>query len=158
MSMALAALKNRLMLRSGKLVRWRSAKGRQLRLAAAAPSVPWTDLTYALVPNGSTLDYVADAPYVGRLGVMKESYVNALYLVGCETPTSFCTTTDPRWNLGMTRALLNQGEPYTDPALDDMLEEIHRVLVPGGRICLADLTVEGELPPEVANDQSAWAG
>jgi hypothetical protein len=22
----------------------------------------------------------------------------------------------------------------------------------------ADLTVEGELPPEVANDQSAWAG
>jgi arsenite methyltransferase len=38
------------------------------------------------------------------------------------------------------------------------LAEIYRVLVPGGRICLADLTVEGELPPEVANDQSAWAG
>jgi arsenite methyltransferase len=38
------------------------------------------------------------------------------------------------------------------------LAEIYRVLGPGGRICLADLTVEGELPPEVANDQSAWAG
>jgi arsenite methyltransferase len=38
------------------------------------------------------------------------------------------------------------------------LAEIFRVLRPGGRICLADLTVEGELPPEVANDQSAWAG
>jgi arsenite methyltransferase len=38
------------------------------------------------------------------------------------------------------------------------LAEIFRVLGPGGRICLADLTVEGELPPEVANDQSAWAG
>ncbi len=38
------------------------------------------------------------------------------------------------------------------------LAEIFRVLAPGGRICLADLTVEGELPPEVANDQSAWAG
>ena len=38
------------------------------------------------------------------------------------------------------------------------LAEIYRVLAPGGRICLADLTVEGELPPEVANDQSAWAG
>jgi hypothetical protein len=25
-------------------------------------------------------------------------------------------------------------------------------------MCMADLTVEGELPPEVANDQSAWAG
>jgi SAM-dependent methyltransferase len=38
------------------------------------------------------------------------------------------------------------------------LAEIFRVLRPRGRICLADLTVEGELPPEVANDQSAWAG
>jgi SAM-dependent methyltransferase len=38
------------------------------------------------------------------------------------------------------------------------LSEIFRVLGPGGRISLADLTVEGELPPEVANDQSAWAG
>jgi arsenite methyltransferase len=38
------------------------------------------------------------------------------------------------------------------------LAEILRVLRPTGRICIADLTVEGELPPEVANDQSAWAG
>jgi arsenite methyltransferase len=38
------------------------------------------------------------------------------------------------------------------------LAEIFRVLRPGGRICMADLTVEGDLPPEVANDQSAWAG
>lgn len=38
------------------------------------------------------------------------------------------------------------------------LAEIHRTLRPGGRISLADLTVEGDLPPEVANDQSAWAG
>jgi arsenite methyltransferase len=38
------------------------------------------------------------------------------------------------------------------------LAEIFRVLAPGGRVCMADLTVEGELPPEVANDQSAWAG
>jgi arsenite methyltransferase len=38
------------------------------------------------------------------------------------------------------------------------LAEIFRVLRPGGRICMADLTVEGELPPEVAGDQSAWAG
>ena len=38
------------------------------------------------------------------------------------------------------------------------LAEIYRVLRPEGRICMADLTVEGDLPPEVANDQSAWAG
>jgi arsenite methyltransferase len=38
------------------------------------------------------------------------------------------------------------------------LAEMFRLLKPGGRICMADLTVEGELPPEIANDQSAWAG
>ena len=38
------------------------------------------------------------------------------------------------------------------------LAEIFRVLKPGGRISMADLTVEGELPPEIVNDQSAWAG
>jgi SAM-dependent methyltransferase len=38
------------------------------------------------------------------------------------------------------------------------LAEMFRLLKPGGRICMADLTLEGELPPEIANDQSAWAG
>ncbi len=38
------------------------------------------------------------------------------------------------------------------------LAEMYRLLRPGGRICMADLTVEGELPPEIVNDQSAWAG
>ncbi|MGH3118005.1 MAG: methyltransferase domain-containing protein [Gaiellales bacterium] len=38
------------------------------------------------------------------------------------------------------------------------LAEMFRLLRPGGRICMADLTVEGELPSEIANDQSAWAG
>ncbi len=36
-----------------------------MQIAAAAPNIPWTDLAYSLAPNGSTLDYVADAPYVG---------------------------------------------------------------------------------------------
>ena len=38
------------------------------------------------------------------------------------------------------------------------LAEFYRVLGPGGRICMADLTVEGGPLPEVAGDQSAWGG
>ena len=42
------------LLPSGKLVRWRSPKGTPLRIAAAAPVIPWTDLIYAAAPNGLT--------------------------------------------------------------------------------------------------------
>jgi len=51
-SFMLAALRNRVMLPSGKLVRWRSPDGTPLRIAAAAPVIPWTDLIYAAAPNG----------------------------------------------------------------------------------------------------------
>jgi X-Pro dipeptidyl-peptidase (S15 family)/X-Pro dipeptidyl-peptidase C-terminal non-catalytic domain len=123
MSMALAALKNRVMLPNGRLVPWRSPEGKRMRIAAAAPFIPWTDLGSALVPNGSTLDYVANAPYRGRYGVMKESYVNALYAVGCNTPTTYCTTTNPNWDLGAWLKRLNQGEPYTGSLVTRILHQ-----------------------------------
>ena len=68
MSMALAALRDRMMLPDGSLVPWKSPGGKEMELAAAAPQWPWTDLAYSLMPNGRTLDYVADAPYRGPDG------------------------------------------------------------------------------------------
>ena len=124
-SMALAALSDRVMLPNGSLVPWTSPQGTPMRLAAAAPIIPWTDLAYSLTPNGSTLDYVADAPYRGRVGVQKQSLVNGLYLVGCAL--NFCAPpgADPDADLTSWKNRLDAGEPYEgDPLVTDVLDEI----------------------------------
>jgi arsenite methyltransferase len=59
---------------------------------------------------------------------------------------------------GSVDVVLSNGVLNLSARKSRALAEIFRVLRPGGRICRADLTVAGDLPPEVANDQSAWAG
>ena len=125
MSMALAALKNRMVLEDGSLVPWTSPGGKQMKIAAAAANIPWTDLAYSLTPNGSTLDYVADAPYVGRFGVMKESLTNGLYLSGLAAPGFYAPEgSDPSADLTGWRNLLLAGEPYDNPAGQAVVDEI----------------------------------
>jgi hypothetical protein len=113
MSMALGALKNRKVLPDGRLVPWRSPGGKRMRIAAAAPNVPWTDLAYSLQPNGSTLDYLADSPYRGRFGVEKQSYVNGLYVSGLLAPGFYAPQgSDPSADLTGWKAAIEAGEPY----------------------------------------------
>jgi Acetyl xylan esterase (AXE1) len=124
-TMALAALRDRVMRPDGSLAPWTSPKGTPMRLAAAAAIVPWTDLAYSLMPNGSTLDYVADAPYRGRVGVEKQSFVSGLYLVGCQF--NFCAPVGADRDADLTgwKTRIDQGEPYDgDPATADTLDEI----------------------------------
>jgi predicted acyl esterase len=127
LSMALAALKDRKMMPDDSLVPWVSpVDAEPMRIAGAAPSVPWTDLAYALVPNGSTLDYVTDAPYAGRFGVMKQSLVTGLYLSGQLSEGFYAPQgEDPSADLTGWKALLDAGEPYDgNPAAAAILEEI----------------------------------
>ncbi len=131
LSMALASLKDRVMMPNGQLVPWTSpANGITMRIAAATPIVPWTDLSYSLDPNGGTLDYVADSPYSGRIGIEKESLVGGLYFTGSTagkycgaSPYPPCTDFDSdvtAWN-----ARLNAGEPYDgDPEVNAIFGEI----------------------------------
>ena len=127
MSMALAALKDRTMLPDGSLVPWESpTDGTALELAVALPNIPWTDLAYSLAPNGSNIDYIRDASYFGRFGVMKQSYVTGLYVSGSGAPGYYLPAgLNLSGNINGWFQLLNEGEPYdgqTGP--QQLLDEI----------------------------------
>ena len=130
-SMALAALKNRKMVPAGDgtLIPWVSTGGKQMQIAAAQPDIPWTDLAYSLQPNGHTLDYVTDSPYLkrGRIGVMKQSFVAALYGLGQALSNYAAPGTDPDADLNTWYAAINAGEPYDqNPLSQDIVDEITR--------------------------------
>ena len=87
MSLQLGSLKDRVELPNGELIPWVSPKGTPMKIAATAPEFPWTDLAQSLQPNGSNLDYVANAPYAGVLGnhefgIQKQNWNESLYFGG----------------------------------------------------------------------------
>jgi dienelactone hydrolase len=130
-SMALAALKNRKMVKQpgddDALIPWVSDGGRAMQIAAAQPDIPWTDMAYSLMPNGHTLDYVADAPYFqrGRVGVMKQSFVAGLYATGQLTSNFAAPGTDPDADVITWFELINAGEPYDqNPQTADIADEV----------------------------------
>ena len=130
-SMALGALKDRKMVNSpdaeGTLVPWVSDGGKAMRIAAAQPDIPWTDLAYSLQPNGHTLDYVADAQYLqrGRIGILKQSWVALLYAAGQALSNYAAPGTDPDADLITWYAAVNAGEPYdSNPLSQDIVDEI----------------------------------
>ena len=124
MSMALGALKDRVVMPDYSLVPWESPDGKPMQIAAAAPNIPWTDLAYSLAPNGSTLDYVADAPYKGRIGVQKESLVAGLYLTGITAPGTYAAEgSDPTADVTGWKNKLDEGEPY-GPEAQDIVDEL----------------------------------
>ena len=54
--------------------------------------------------------------------------------------------------------VISNGVINLSPRKSRVLAEIRRVLKPGGRLCVADLTVNEELPPELQTNDAAWAG
>jgi fermentation-respiration switch protein FrsA (DUF1100 family) len=125
LSMALAALKTRKMLPDGSLVPWTSPGGKPMRIAAAAPEIPWTDLAYSLAPNGRNLDYVTDSPYQGPPGILKQSFVAGLYALGEASGNYAPFGLDQDADLRKWYAVTNAGEPYEgNPFITDLIEEL----------------------------------
>jgi len=54
--------------------------------------------------------------------------------------------------------VISNGVINLSPRKSRVFAEVHRVLKSGGRFCVADLTVEEDLPPEILTSDSAWAG
>jgi len=55
--------------------------------------------------------------------------------------------------------IISNGVINLSPRKARVMAECARVLRPGGRLCVSDLTVDqDELPPEIATQPAAWAG
>ncbi len=133
LSLQLATLKDRVMMPDGSLVPWTSpVNGISMRIAGAAPDIPWSDLAYSLTPNGHKLDYVADPAYTGRMGIEKESFNNGLYATVTLGAGLYCgqapfpsPCNDFAADVTAWKTRIEQGEPYDgDPAAQAILDEI----------------------------------
>src|SRR5579884_457591 len=122
-SLELATLKDRVMNANGSLSPWTSPAGTPLHIAAAAPVIPWSDLTYSLMPNGRTLDYAVTGPRadLSPIGVEKQSFVSGLYAEGNASGYYAPPGTNSQADLTTWFADLGAGEPYDGNAQDEAI-------------------------------------
>jgi predicted acyl esterase len=113
-SLELAVLRDRQMLPDGTLVPWTSPQGRPMRIAGAVPWIPWSDLVYALTPNGRTRDdaITSTTDDLDPTGVVKASFVAGLYASGQASGYYAPPGVDPGSDLNRWFAVTNAGEPY----------------------------------------------
>lgn len=124
-SFLLAALKDRVMLPDGSLTPWKSPGGLDMKIAAAAPIIGWTDLAYALMPTGTTLDYRTANPYGTRTGIQKQSWNATLYLAGNAAGYFAPEGVDPSADLIGWNDRIALGEPYDgDSSSGALIDEI----------------------------------
>ena len=113
-SLDLAVLRDRVMLPDGTLRPWTSPAGRPMSVAGAVPWIPWSDLAYALAPNGRTLDYEVTSPTADLepFGIVKQSFVAGLFASGQASGYYAPPGVDPDADLTRWFAEINAGEPY----------------------------------------------
>jgi fermentation-respiration switch protein FrsA (DUF1100 family) len=127
LSIALAALRNRVMMEHSELVPWESSTGQEMEIAAAVPQWPWTDIAYSLAPNGRNLDYVTNSPYKGPtgklpIGVWKASwseYLNAAGQIFSNYEPKDEEADIPGWLLRF-----KAGDPYSDAGINEIVEQL----------------------------------
>ncbi len=130
MSIALGGLRNRVQLANGALVPWTSPLGKPMQIAATAPEFTWSDLDTALMPNGSSLDYVSNATYRGprgdrRIGVQKQNWNGSLFLAGQVLGFYAPAGSDSQADIVGWKAITDSGGPFdANPAAQAMTDEL----------------------------------
>jgi fermentation-respiration switch protein FrsA (DUF1100 family) len=129
-SIELAYLKNRIRLPNGEFAPWTSPKGKKMKIAAAYPRWPWSDLVDALTPNGRFQDTEV-APFAQSyepFGVEIQSYVSGLYALGNASGYIAPAGADPEADLTKWLAATNAGEPANpeDEAIAKQLYTYHQ--------------------------------
>jgi len=144
-SLMLAALRDRVMLPDGSLIPWESPAGTPLRIAAAAPVIPWTDLVSAAAPNGrvSSTAITPRSAATMPVGVEKASVVNAIFAAaqfatgpGQPTgepfvpgrPMGFLAPPglDPQADVTAWVSRTTAGEPYDDASATAIVDTLAR--------------------------------
>lgn len=54
--------------------------------------------------------------------------------------------------------IISNGVVNLSPRKSRVFAEMYRILRPGGRVAVADIVLDDDLPPEIATDPAAWAG
>ncbi len=144
-SLELAALRDRVMLPTGRLVPWRSDDGKRLRIAAAAPVIPWSDLIDAAAPNGrvSATGITSRRRATSPIGVEKASFVNGIFAAAQFAtgpgqpvgepfvpgrPMGFLAPPglDPEADVASWVARTDAGEPYDDADAQAIVHQLVR--------------------------------
>ena len=117
LSLELATLKDRVMNADGLLSPWTSPNGTPLHIAAAATYAGFSDLGYALMPNGRTPDtgVTPATTDLSPVGVEKGSIVFGLYEVGALEGYYAPPRVNPQADITTWYAAISAGEPYTTP-------------------------------------------
>ena len=124
-----AVLRDRVMYPDGSLHRWTSPKGVAMRIAAASPSMPWSDLAYSLLPNGRTLDYTISGPDadLAPVGILKQSLLDFLLVLGGRSGYFPPPGADPNFDPLTWASMLGAGEPaYSSPQVQQILRSMVR--------------------------------
>lgn len=97
------------------------------------------------------VDFLADMVQRGRRFAKLAGLANATFLHGEIEDLPL----EDEW----ADVVVSNGSVNLTARKSRVLAEAHRVLRPGGRACISDLTLrDEELPPEIITHPSAWAG